>query len=94
MSRQTLVMMTAGIAQSELDVQPGGLATPSVVRSWLTGPSVGLNSMFQTTATATSEVTYGKNAAVRKNRTPRSLRLSTSARPSEHSSVSGTWPMP
>ncbi len=65
---------------------------PSARSDWLTGPTSGLNSMFQTTATATSEVTYGKKKAVRKNRTPRSFRLSRTAKPSDAASVSGMCP--
>jgi hypothetical protein len=93
MSRQTLVMITAGMAQAELEVQPGGSATPKNSSAWLIGPAVGLNSMFHTTATATSEVTYGKNMAVRKNPRPRSLRFSSRARPSDAAIVSGMWPI-
>ncbi len=85
-------MMTAGIDQSADVVHPGGFSTPRNDRNWLTGPnSGGLNSMFQTTAIATIDVMYGKNAAVRKNATPRSLRFSSSASPREAASVSGMW---
>lgn len=92
MSRQTLVRITAGMDQSEDVVQPGGWSTPTARRNWLTGPRSGLNSMFHTTATATSDVTYGKNSAVRNSPTPRSGRLSSIARPSAATSVSGMWP--
>ncbi len=70
MSRHTLAMISAGIAQSWELVQPGGSDIPRDIRNWLTGPSSGLSSMFQTTATATSEVTYGKKNAVRRRPTP------------------------
>ena len=53
------------------------------------GPNCGLNSRFQTSPIATIEVMYGKNAAVRKNETPRSLVLSNSASPSDTTIVSG-----
>ena len=76
-------MMMAGIDHVVDCSQPGGLSTPMTCRNWLIGPYCGLNSMFHTTAIATIEVMYGKNAAVRKNATPRSLRLSRRARPSE-----------
>ena len=93
MSRQTLVMITAGSAQAVLAVQPGAFAMPMAWRNWLIGPLVGSKSMFQTIAIATSEVMYGKKIATRKNAIPRSFWFSRSARPSESARVSGTWPI-
>ncbi len=57
MSRHTLVRITAGIAQVVEVVHPGGWSIPIARSSWFTGPNSGLNSMFQTTATATSATT-------------------------------------
>ncbi len=65
---------------------------PIACRNWLIGPLSGLNSMFQTTATATSEVMYGKKMATRKKPMPLSLRFSSSARTRARAMVSGTWP--
>ena len=48
--------------------------------------------MFQTTATATSEATYGKKNVVRKKFRPRSGWLRSIASPSAASMVSGTLP--
>ena len=80
------------MAHAVLDVQPGGSVAPRTCRNWFTGPDVGLKSMFHTTATATSDVTYGRKNAVRKKPRPASARLSRSARQSETTMVSGMCP--
>src|SRR2546427_12912510 len=92
MSRQTLVMTSAGIAHVVELVHPGGLSMPTALSNWFTGPASGLNNMFHTTATATSEVMYGKKNAVRNTPIPRSFWLSSTARPRDAAMVSGIWP--
>ena len=90
-SRQMPTMITAGMAQVLEATQSGVFSRPMKRSSWLTGPNSGENSMFQTCATATMEVKYGKKAAERKKARPRIFSFSSSARLSETTNVTGMW---
>ena len=85
---QTLTMITAGIAQVELDSHCG----PSIP-SWLSRPLItplsGWKNQNQTNPIATTFVTYGAKYAVRKNATPRIGRAHSSARTRPMPIVSG-----
>lgn len=54
---QILTIMITGIAQSIVEVHPGGFAIPMALKILLIGPKVGWNSRFHTTATATRDAT-------------------------------------
>ena len=76
----TLNKITVIIAQFLSADHLGRFSMPNADKSIFTGPMLGLNSIFQTEATATIEATYGKNDRVRKKLRPRIFAFSTIAR--------------